>query len=90
MINDPSGSGDPWLQAYRQASEQDPRRPNPSVGDAVRAHARMLAQPQADQSPVSPEPDRRAGEAANAGSWRWSMLGGLAVIGLVGLLVVLK
>ena len=87
MNNKPVDHDDPWVRAYRDASAHDERQPDPSVGDAVRAHARMLAQAHAAQAPVAEQPERMTGVAANARRWKLSMLGSLAVLGLVGLLV---
>ncbi len=87
MKHEPDGNNDSWVRAYREASALDERRPDPSVGDAVRTHARLLSHAQVTQRADAVKPDRMAGVAANAGRWKLSMLGSLAVVGLVGLLV---
>ena len=71
---------DPLLQRYREACQQDTRRPSPQVREAVLAHARMVMTP-SNQTP-QPRPS-----AANETRWKLSLLASVAVLGLTTLLV---
>ncbi len=78
---------DDLVRLYHEASAGDPRRPSDAVRDAASAHARMLTQAVEDQAPELPLQSAEPRPAANAGRWRISMLGSLAVLGMAGLLV---
>lgn len=69
------------LQRYREANAHDAARPAPALRETVLAHARAAAAARAE----TPSPARRP--AANDSAWTWRAFGGLAVIGLAGLLV---
>jgi Ankyrin repeats (many copies) len=69
------------LQRYREANAHDAARPAPALRETVLAHARAAAAARAE----TPAPARRP--AANDSAWTWRAFGGLAVIGLAGLLV---
>lgn len=71
---------DPLLQRYREACQQDTRRPSPQVREAVLAHARMV------MTPSNQTPQPRAA-AANETRWKLSLLASVAVLGLTTLLV---
>ncbi|MBL8309517.1 MAG: ankyrin repeat domain-containing protein [Burkholderiales bacterium] len=91
-----SGVGDrpdPLLDAYRQASAHEGRRPSPSVRDAVLAHARAASQ-QPDESTHRADttalhstrtmPGATVSRAAaNDAAWYWRVAAGL-VIGVLG------
>lgn len=68
---EPDERDEELLAAYRRASAQDGRGPNPRV------RARVLAQVRREHAPA----------AANDGTWRWQAVAGIAVIGFAGLLV---
>jgi hypothetical protein len=72
---------DELVRRYREAGAQDTRRPAPQVGEAVRAHARMVAASKAAGPAPSPTP------AANQSRWKISLLASVALAGLTGLLV---
>lgn len=75
---------DELLERYFEAAEQDLRRPSARVGDAVRAHARMLRDPSASTERVAGS--ARTVVAANHPQWTRALVASLAVIGLAGLL----
>jgi len=71
---------------YREACEQDDRRPSDSVREAVHAHARMMnaaRQPNGRQA----EEQAEARPAANHSRWKMSLLASVALAGLTSLLV---
>jgi hypothetical protein len=69
------------LQRYREANALDDARPGAALRKQVLAHARSVAQARTPAAPVL-----KPG-AANDSVWTWKAFGGLAVLGLVGLLV---
>ncbi|MDQ7742885.1 ankyrin repeat domain-containing protein [Hydrogenophaga pseudoflava] len=77
----PPTPDDALLQRYREANELDTARPGAALRENVLAHARAAAASRTDA--IRPE----VRPAANDSVWTWRALGGLAVIGLVGLLV---
>lgn len=77
----PPTPDDPLLQRYHEANELDTARPSAALRDHVLAHARATAAARLDTPPTLPR------TAANDSVWTWRAFGGLAVIGLVGLLV---
>jgi Ankyrin repeats (many copies) len=76
----PDVPDDALLARYREANAHDPLRPAPALRAAVLAHAQAHAHTAAAQA-------RSQRPAANDGAWTWRALGGVAVLGLVGLLV---
>ncbi len=80
---------DPLRLRYQEANAHDPARP----GDALRATvlAQAHAAAAASAKPASPKATsesnlRRTAHAANDSRWTWRAFGGLAVVGLAGLL----
>ena len=71
---------------YREACEQDDRRPSDSVREAVHAHARMMI---AARLPNGGQAEEQAGArpAANQSRWKMSLLASVALAGLTSLLV---
>ena len=71
---------------YREACEQDDRRPSDSVREAVHAHARMMI---AARLPNGEKSEEQAGArpAANQSRWKMSLLASVALAGLTSLLV---
>jgi len=71
---------------YREACEQDDRRPSDSVREAVHAHARMMI---AARQPAGAHPEGKAEArpAANQSRWKLSLLASVALAGLTSLLV---
>jgi hypothetical protein len=76
-----SDQNDELIRRYREAAAQDTRRPSPQIGEAVRAHARMIAASKAAGPAPSPTP------AANQSRWKISLLASIALAALTGLLV---
>ncbi|MBL8388002.1 MAG: ankyrin repeat domain-containing protein [Hydrogenophaga sp.] len=76
----PPRPDDALLQRYREANALDAARPAPALRERVLAHARQAAA-------TTEKPLRAPKTAANDGVWTWRALGGLAVVGLVGLLM---
>lgn len=74
---------DDLLAQYRQASASDTRRPAPGIRDAVLAEARAALALRAAPG----ERPFAAPQAANDARWKWSMLAGIALAGITGLLV---
>ena len=85
----PRGDDDELLRLYHAAADLEGGAPAPAVGDAVRAHARVMAASRrpADAPDVTVVPHGGQDTAANTARWRLSMLASLAVIALAGLLV---
>jgi len=77
----PRSDDDLLLQRYREANTLDDARPASALRDQVLAQARSVAQARTPAPPL-PRPS-----AANDSVWSWKAFGGLAVLGLVGLLV---
>ncbi|MFZ2826659.1 MAG: hypothetical protein WA007_13415, partial [Hydrogenophaga sp.] len=77
----PAGDDDLLLQRYREANALDDARPGAALRDQVLAHALSVAQARTTAAPVVKP------SAANDSVWTWKAFGGLAVLGLVGLLV---
>ena len=76
------GADDELVRLYHDAVAREGAAPSPSVGDAVRAHARMLAASRhLAGRPDAGVPHAGRAAAANSPRWRLSMLGSLAVIG---------
>ena len=73
---------DDLVDHYLQASALDTRRPAERVGEAVRAHARMVAAA-GTREPAGVSVDR---PATNAPRWKLAMVASFAVFGLAGLL----
>ncbi len=71
---------DALLQRYREANELDTARPGPALRENVLTLARSA-------TTVPTEARRPAAGPANDSVWAWRALGGLAVIGLAGLLM---
>ncbi|MCZ4315218.1 ankyrin repeat domain-containing protein [Comamonadaceae bacterium G21597-S1] len=85
----PHGDDDDLIRLYHAAADRVGGAPSPAVGDAVRAHARVMAasrQP-ADPPDIPVVPDAGQDKASNAARWRVSMLASLALVALAGLLV---
>ena len=75
---------------YREACEQDDRRPSDSVREAVHAHARMMIAarlPNGGQAEEQVEEQAEARPAANQSRWKMSLLASVALAGLTSLLV---
>lgn len=85
----PHGDDDDLIRLYHAAADRVGGAPSPAVGDAVRAHARVMAalRQGADPPDTPVVPDAGRDTAANAARWRVSMLASLAVVALAGLLV---
>ncbi|MCW5644943.1 MAG: hypothetical protein KIT63_22815 [Rhodoferax sp.] len=85
----PHGDDDDLIRLYHAAADRVGGAPSPAVGDAVRAHARVMAASRqgADPPDTPVVPDAGRDTAANAARWRVSMLASLAVVALAGLLV---
>jgi len=71
---------------YREACEQDDRRPSDSVREAVHAHARMVIASRLSHGGQAEE-QAEARPAANQSRWKMSLLASVALAGLTGLLV---
>jgi Ankyrin repeats (3 copies) len=71
---------------YREACEQDDRRPSDSVREAVHAHARMMIAARLPNGEKSEE-QAEARPAANQSRWKMSLLASVALAGLTSLLV---
>lgn len=77
----PPNSDDALLQRYHEANALDPARPDAALRENVLAHARTVATSRTGAARP------QAGPAANDSVWTWRALGGLAMFGLAGLLV---
>ncbi|MBK7546371.1 MAG: ankyrin repeat domain-containing protein [Rhodoferax sp.] len=71
---------------YREACEQDDRRPSDSVREAVHAHARMMIAARLPDGGQAEE-QAEARPAANQSRWKMSLLASVALAGLTSLLV---
>lgn len=71
---------------YREACEQDDRRPSDSVREAVHAHARMMIAARLSKGGQAEE-QAEARPAANQSRWKMSLLASVALAGLTSLLV---
>ena len=71
---------------YREACEQDDRRPSDSVREAVHAHARMMIAARLPNGGQAEE-QAEARPAANQSRWKMSLLASVALAGLTSLLV---
>ena len=66
---------------YREACEQDDRRPSDSVREAVHAHARMMIAARGPNGgqPEGHEEQTEAPPAANQSRWKMSLLASVAI-----------
>ncbi len=81
------GPSDELLEAYRRASIDDPSQPSRHVREAILAQAERSVS--ADKAVPALIPRDQVARAANDAQWQWQWkaVAGIAVVGLVGLLV---
>jgi hypothetical protein len=79
------GPSDELVEAYRRASIDDPSHPSRHIRDAILAQARQSVELGSEVRARIPK-DHTV-PAANDAQWAWKVVAGIAVVGLVGLLV---